>query len=129
MIVNFISFGFKNGTPSGLDMIFDVRNIPNPYWVENLKELTGYDLEVIEYMKSFPQTRTLLNRITTFLSSHLPEMQGCGRTSYNIGIACSGGQHRSTFVANYLKEYYSDNYVTHVMHRDTPELNERNSDE
>ena len=125
MIVNFISFGFKNGTPSGLDMVFDVRSIPNPYWVDELKELTGYDQKVIDYMNKFPQTKTLLNRITTFLSSQLHEIQEGGRTSYNVGIACSGGQHRSTYVAKYLKDYFSDTYITNVIHRDTSSLNER----
>ena len=125
MVVNFISFGLKNGTPSGLDMIFDVRSIPNPYWVEELKELTGYDQKVIDYMNKFPQTKTLLNRITTFLSSQLHESEEGGRTAYNVGIACSGGQHRSTFVAKYLADYFSDTYVTNVIHRDTLELNEK----
>ena len=125
MVVNFISFGLKNGTPSGLDMIFDVRSIPNPYWVEELKELTGYDQKVIDYMNKFPQTKTLLNRITTFLSSQLHESQEGGRASYNVGIACSGGQHRSTFVAKYLADYFADTYITNVIHRDTPELNEK----
>ena len=76
-------------------------------------------------MNQFPQTKTLLNRITTFLSSQLSEVQEGGRTSYNIGIACSGGQHRSTYVAKYLADYYSDSYHTHAIHRDTPNLNER----
>lgn len=125
MIVNFVSFGLKNGTPSGLDMIFDVRSLPNPYWVEELKELTGYDQPVIDYLNQFPQTKTLLNRITTFLSSQLHEIQEGGRASYNVGIACSGGQHRSTFVAKFLADYFSDTYVTNVIHRDTSELNDR----
>lgn len=125
MMVNFVSFGLKNGTPSGLDMIFDVRSIPNPYWVEELKELTGYDQKVIDYMNKFPQTKTLLNRITTYLSSQLHEIQEGGRSAYNVGIACSGGQHRSTFVAKYLADYFSDTYMTNVIHRDTAELNEK----
>ena len=124
MNVNFISFGLKNGTPLGLDMMLDVRSIPNPYWVEELKELTGYDQKVIDYMNRFPQTKTLLNRITTFLSSQLSEVQESGRTTYNIGIACSGGQHRSTYVAKYLADYFADTYHTHAIHRDTPNLNE-----
>ena len=124
MIVNFISFGLKNGAPLGLDMFFDVRSIPNPYWVEELKGLTGYDKEVIEYFNKFPQTKTVLNRIITFLSSHLSEVKESGRTTYNIGIGCSGGQHRSTYVAKYLTDYFSDTYNTNVIHRDTPSLNE-----
>ena len=125
LIVNFISFGFKNGTPSGLDMVFDVRSIPNPYWNADLKELTGYDDKVIEFLIKHPQTKTLLNRITTFLSSQLHEVLEAGRSSYNVGIACSGGQHRSTFVAKYLADYFSDTYITNVIHRDTASLNER----
>ena len=124
MVVNFISFGLKNGTPSGLDMVFDVRSIPNPYWVEGLKELTGYDKPVIDYMNKFPQTKTLLNRIVTFLSSQLSEVKESGRTTYNVGIACSGGQHRSTYVAHYLCDYFSDTYITNVIHRDTSSLND-----
>ena len=125
MNVNFVSFGLKNGTPLGLDMVLDVRSIPNPYWVDELKELTGYDQKVIDYMNQFPQTKTLLNRITTFLSSQLSEVQEGGRTTYNIGIACSGGQHRSTYVAKYLADYFADSYHTHAIHRDTANLNER----
>lgn len=125
MNVNFISFGFKNGTPEGLDLVFDVRSIPNPFWVDELKELTGYDEKVVEFMEKYPQTKTLLNRITTFLASQLSEVQEGGRANYNIGIACSGGQHRSTYVARYLKNYFADSYSTNVIHRDTPYLNDR----
>ena len=125
MVVNFVSFGFKNGTPSGLDMVFDVRSIPNPYWVDELKELTGYDDKVKDFLNKYPQTKTLLNRITTYLSSQLHEIQEGGRTAYNVGLACSGGQHRSTFVAKFLADYFADTYVTNVIHRDTPSLNER----
>ena len=125
MIVNFVSFGFKNGCPNGLDMVFDVRSMPNPYWVEELKELTGYDQKVIDYINQYPQTKTLLLRIVNFLNAQLAECQNSGRTTYNVGIACSGGQHRSTYVAKYLKDYFADTYITHVIHRDTPALNER----
>lgn len=123
MVVNFISFGLKNGMPSGIDMLFDVRNIPNPYWVEELKSLTGYDKPVVDYMMSFPATKELLDEITNFLDKYLAEVQQNGRYSYTIGVACSGGQHRSTFVAKYLGERYSKEYTVHIIHRDTPELN------
>lgn len=123
MVINFISFGLKNGMPSGIDMLFDVRNIPNPYWVEELKSLTGYDKPVVDYMMSFPATQELLDEITNFLDKYLAKVQQNGRYSYNIGIACSGGQHRSTFVAKYLGERYSKEYTVHIIHRDTPDLN------
>lgn len=122
--INFISFGLKNGMPAGLDMFFDVRSLPNPYWVEDLKELTGYDKKVIDFMNVYPITRELIGRIITFLEKQLEDMVDIGRSSYNIGIACSGGQHRSTYVAKYLKDYFASSYETHVIHRDTPELND-----
>lgn len=121
--VTFMSFGKKNGIPQGMDMFLDVRNIPNPYWVDELKALTGEDQKVIDYMMSFPITQKTLDEMTTYLSSHLQEVQKSGRASYVIGIACSGGQHRSTFVANYLAKYFAQEYRTQVIHRDSPELN------
>ena len=123
LTVNFISFGMKNGAPAGLDMLFDVRTIPNPYWVEELKSLTGYDQKVVDYMMSFDETHQLLDNITQFLDKHLAQIKESGRHSYNIGIGCSGGQHRSTFVAKYLRDYFSNQYLTHTIHRDSPELN------
>ncbi len=122
--VNFISFGIKNGIPQGIDMFFDVRLIPNPYWVEELKELTGKDAKVIDYMRSFPITQEVIDNIINFLDVELAKLQESGRGNYTIGIACSGGQHRSTYVANYLAEHYSKIYRTQTFHRDCPELNE-----
>lgn len=121
--VTFISFGKKNGIPQGLDTFLDVRNIPNPYWVDELKSLTGEDQKVIDYMMSFPITQKVLDNITTYLSNELIEIQKSGRGSYVVGICCSGGQHRSTFVANYLKDYFAKDYRTQVIHRDSPQLN------
>lgn len=121
--VNFISFGYKNGVPLDLDMMFDVRTLPNPYWVESLKELDGGDKEVIDYINSFPITKTIINNIIDYLSIHLKEIQKSGRGFYNIGIVCSGGKHRSTYVANLLKKHFENDYRTTVVHRDSPYLN------
>ena len=121
--VNFMSFGLKNGIPQGMDMFFDVRVIPNPYWVEDLKELTGEDQKVIDYMNSFPVTKEVINNIVNYLTVYIKELVKAGRGNYTIGIACSGGQHRSTYVANYLNEYFSKEYRTQVFHRDCPQLN------
>lgn len=123
--VTFISFGIKNGIPQGIDCFFDVRVIPNPYWVEELKELTGADQKVIDYMMSFPVTQKVLDNLVNFLTIQLKEVQKSERGSYTIGIACSGGQHRSTFVANYLCEYFAKEYRTQAIHRDSPTLNEK----
>jgi len=121
--IYFVSFGYKNGTPMDLDMIFDVRNIPNPYWIDNLKALNGTDKQVIDYMNSFPETQKIIDNIVRFLEIHLAYVQKTGRPIYNIGVACSGGQHRSTYVANYLAEHFSHQYKTEAIHRDSPELN------
>ena len=123
--ITFISFGLKNGIPVGLDAMFDVRLIPNPYWVERLSSLTGADLEVIDYLMSFNVTQELLDQIVNYLNYYIPKMQETGRASYTIGIACSGGQHRSTFVANYLAKHFGKQYDTEVFHRDSPELNKK----
>ena len=116
--LTFISFGLKNGIPQGIDMFFDVRVIPNPYWVEELKLMTGLDKPVIDYMLSFPVTEQTINNIINYLDNHLLKIVDSGRGSYTIGVACSGGQHRSTYVANYLAEYYKERYRTQAIHRD-----------
>ena len=121
--VTFISFGIKNGIPQGIDTFLDTRMIPNPYWNEKLKELNGTDQPVIDYMMSFDVTKEVLENFKNYLSTALAEVQKDGRSSYAVGIACSGGQHRSTFVANYLSNYFSDKYRTQVIHRDSPQLN------
>lgn len=121
--ITFVSFGLKNGIPVGLDAMFDVRLIPNPYWIARLAPLNGADKEVIDYMLSFDVTNNLLKEIVDYLEYYIPEMQKNGRASYTIGICCSGGQHRSTFVANYLKKHFEDRYSTETFHRDSPELN------
>ena len=121
--VNFISFGLKNGVPQGIDLFFDVRLIPNPYWVEELKELTGEDPKVIDYMQSFPITQQVIDNIVSYLDNALEKIKESGRGNYTIGIACSGGQHRSAYVANYLMKHFAKQYRTQVYHRDCPDLN------
>lgn len=121
--ITFISFGIKNGFPKGIDMFFDVRTIPNPYWVEELKELTGEDQKVIDYMNSFEVTHRTIKNIVDYLETYLEDLKALGRASYSIGIACSGGQHRSTYVANYLTDYFKNKYRTQAIHRDTRSLN------
>ena len=121
--VTFISFGIKNGIPQGIDEFLDVRMIPNPYWVDELKELTGEDQKVIDYMMSFPMTQEVLDNMVRYLEKQLEQVRKEERGSYAVGIACSGGQHRSTFVANYLAKHFSKDYRTQVIHRDSPSLN------
>ena len=121
--VTFMSFGFKNGTPLGLDEIVDVRILPNPYWVPELAVLNGEDKAVIDYIESFDVTHKYLEHLVNYLDFILDEVQKSQRASYTIGIACSGGKHRSTYVANYLAKHFADKYQVAVVHRDSTELN------
>lgn len=121
--VTFMSFGFKNGTPSGIDDIIDVRILPNPYWVAELAPLNGKDKPVIDYINSFPVTKEFLFHLVNYLEYLLKEVQKSERPSYTIGIACSGGQHRSTFVAEFLADHFKNEYNVSVVHRDSPSLN------
>ena len=123
----FMSFGFKHGAALGVDEIIDVRMLPNPYWVANLAAMNGRDQPVIDYINSFPITHEYLERLVNYLSFLMEEVQNTQRPSYTVGIACSGGKHRSTFVADYLTNYFRDKYNVRVLHRDSPELN--NSEE
>ncbi len=118
MIVNFISFGFKKSVPLDTDMVIDVRTLPNPYWVNELRELTGLDQNVKDYIFSSPKTTEFLKHLTDYLSYYLIEVEHTNRKAITIGIACSGGQHRSVAIAEYLKDYYSKKYNTSVAHRD-----------
>ena len=123
--VNFISFGYKKSVPQDVEMVFDVRLLPNPYWVLELRNLCGLDEPVKNFIFSAPETSEYIRRIVEYLDFYLPKLVEAGRKSTTIGIACSGGQHRSTYVAKFLADYFSDNYVTNVIHRDTSELNDR----
>lgn len=121
--IRFISFGMKHGMQKDVDMIIDCRNLPNPYWVESLKELTGLDPEVVSYMNSFEETDIFLQKTIEYLNYVFEEVSKNGRGYYTVGVCCSGGHHRSPFIADYLCSYYSTKYKTLVRHRDCPELN------
>lgn len=118
LTVNFVSFGYKKSVPQDVESVFDVRILPNPYWVNDLKELNGLDKPVIDYIMSFDITKEYLNKLISYLDYYLSEVSKAGRRMITIGIACSGGQHRSVMVAEYLKKYYQKAYNTYSMHRD-----------
>lgn len=122
-MVSFVSFGIKNGIQKDIDMMVDCRILPNPYWVDSLREKTGMDPEIVEYLNSYSETHQFLANTIAYLEYHLAQMQKVGRGYYVVGVACSGGQHRSTYVAEYLAKYFSKKYKTLAFHRDCPELN------
>ena len=116
--VMFMSFGYKKSVPQDIETVFDVRLLPNPYWVQKLKNLNGLDQEVKDYVLNAPETKEYLEHVTKYLDYYLEELKKTGKGHANIGIACSGGQHRSVAVAQYLFEFYSKKYETSVSHRD-----------
>ena len=117
LTVNFISFGYKKSVPQDVELVFDARMLPNPYWVPELKELTGLDKPVIDYIFSFKETKEYLDHVIEYLDYYLDVLQKSGKKSATIGIACSGGQHRSVAISEYLKKHYSKKYNTYVTHR------------
>ena len=119
MHVNVLSFGFKNGIPVEADLVMDVRFMPNPYLIDDLKSKTGLDDAVRDYVFSFSQTNDFMKRMEDLLSFLLPLYSEEGKTILVIGIGCTGGHHRSVAVAHALSEYIqSIGYPVTEIHRD-----------
>lgn len=113
------SFGFKQGVPNDVDLIFDVRVLPNPYNVESLKELTGRNEKIKEYVMRFPETELLLKKIIDYLELVIPLYIKECRTQLIIGIGCTGGKHRSVVIAEELATRLNDNgHKVQIEHRD-----------
>jgi UPF0042 nucleotide-binding protein len=113
------SFGFKRGVPADADLVFDVRMLPNPHWVKELRLKSGLDAEVREFLENQPMTTDLYRDICHYLDSWLPRYREGNRSYMNIALGCTGGQHRSVYLANRLFEHYKEQYPTiHVRHRE-----------
>jgi UPF0042 nucleotide-binding protein len=123
MNITFMSFGFKNGVPHDVDMILDVRFLPNPHFVRELKDLDGTDPRVAEYVSRSPETQRYLEKLKDFLAFQLPLFEREGKTYLTIAIGCTGGRHRSIVIANYLREIFSDGkFQVHATHRDIKKI-------
>lgn len=116
--VHIFSFGFKYGSPIDADLLFDVRFLPNPYYVEKLRTLTGLDESVSSYVLKYAETKQFLEKFIDLLAFTLPYYQKEGRRQVVIGIGCTGGQHRSVTIAEYISRYFAGTYRTVVTHRD-----------
>jgi RNase adapter protein RapZ len=116
--VQMLSFGFKYGIPIDADLVFDVRFLPNPFYVENLRPQTGLDEPVSSYVFKWSDTHTFLQKLEDMLTFMLPQYRKEGKSQLIIAIGCTGGQHRSVAIAEYLAKRYSNSYATHVTHRD-----------
>jgi UPF0042 nucleotide-binding protein len=104
MVVNLVSFGYKNGVPLDADLVFDVRCLPNPHFVDSLRKLTGRDAAVIRYMRKHGATQDFLDRLTSFLKFALPQYVAEGKSYLTVAVGCTGGQHRSVMIAEALKK-------------------------
>ncbi len=106
----FQSFGFKHSVPTDTDFVFDVRCLPNPHWEPNLRPLTGLDTGVINFLKDQPDVINMFNHIRDFLEAWIPKFAAQNRFYLTISIGCTGGQHRSVYLAQRLSDYFRDIY-------------------
>lgn len=119
LIVVFQSFGFKYGLPPDLDYAFDARILPNPHWEPELKPLTGSDPAVQHFFAQQPLVTKFVYQVENFLATWLPHFQRSNRSYLTIGIGCTGGQHRSVYIAEQLAERFKDHeFKVQVRHRE-----------
>lgn len=121
LMVTILSFGFKYGIPSDADLVFDVRFLPNPYYIEELKHQTGNDKPVQDYVKSFPACGQFLDKLTDMIEFLIPGYVQEGKYQLVVGIGCTGGQHRSVTIANELYDRLKcsgGNFGIKISHRD-----------
>ena len=120
LMVTILSFGFKHGIPADADLVFDVRFLPNPYYIEELKYKTGNDKEVQDYVMDFPEAGIFIDKLTDMLEFLIPNYVKEGKYQLVIGIGCTGGKHRSVTLANKLYERLKNkgNYGLKIAHRD-----------
>ena len=119
MALTVLSFGFKYGTPKEADIIWDVRCLPNPYYVPELKEKTGLDQEVVDYVMASEASQQLLTKLQELLALTLPLYVKEGKSQLTIAIGCTGGKHRSITFARLLADYCEKlGYAPVVQHRD-----------
>ena len=121
ILVSCVSFGFRRGVPEDADLVFDVRFLPNPHFVPEFRPLTGRDPKVAKYIRSFPQSREFIKRISDLLIYLLPHYIREGKSYLTISFGCTGGQHRSVMIAEDVgKRLNKAGYRVKVAHRDSP---------
>ncbi|MWC30861.1 RNase adapter RapZ [Paenibacillus sp. MMS18-CY102] len=119
--VNVTSFGFKYGIPIDADLIYDVRFLPNPHYIEHLRPNTGQNPDVYEYVMKWPETQMFLTKLLDMLNFLIPLYRKEGKSQVVVGIGCTGGKHRSVAIAEYLGRMLgsSDTETVRVSHRDS----------
>jgi RNase adapter protein RapZ len=123
LTLTFESFGFKHGIPGDADFVFDARSLPNPYWEPHLRELTGRDTQVIQYLESHQSVPKLIDDIDRFVEARIPEYEASARGYLTVAVGCTGGQHRSVYIVDRLVAQFAARHpqVT-ARHRALPDL-------
>lgn len=117
--LQFLSFGFKYGVPPDADFVFDVRCLPNPHWQSRLRDRTGLEAEVIEFLERTPMVEQMLGELVTLLGAWVPRFEADDRSYLTVAIGCTGGRHRSVYVTERLARHFTDGgRSTQVKHRD-----------
>ena len=119
--ISFISFGYKYGVPMDADLMIDVRFLPNPYWEVELRPFTGNDPIIYEYVIEKEEMQEFLRRLISFTDYAFEQYSKEGKNHFTVAIGCTGGQHRSVSITNYLFDHYKDEYKCYKEHRDIKE--------
>jgi len=114
----FESFAYKHGVPRDADFVFDLRVLPNPYYLRELRPLTGRDATVVDYLDAQPEAAEMLSQIESFLMHWLPPFEDDQRSYLTVALGCTGGQHRSVYAAEVLARRFASRLVTLVRHRE-----------
>ena len=115
----FESFGYKNGIPGDADYVFDVRSLPNPYWEHALRHLNGRDAPVIEFLAGHPGVRSMIADLIAFLEKRIAEFALANRSYLTIALGCTGGQHRSVYIAEQLAAHFRRSFPQVLTRHDT----------
>ena len=119
LLITLVSFGFKHGLPLDADLVFDVRFLPNPFYQQELKDLSGLDRRVERFVLGPSLTSSFMGRLTRFIDFLLPKYSDEGKSHLTIAIGCTGGRHRSVVVSESLKAHLeSKNHAVSIRHRD-----------
>lgn len=119
--ITFTSFGFKHGHVSTADFVFDLRCLPNPYWEESLREFNGHEQQVIDWLNNQDQVNSMFDDISGMLSRWIPQFAENNRAYITIAVGCTGGKHRSVYMANRLATHFSKQWKNVLLrHRETP---------
>lgn len=126
LMINVLSFGFKYGIPSDADLVFDVRFLPNPFYIEELKPLTGNDVSVHDYVMKYDESKVFLQKLLDMINFLIPNYIKEGKNQLVIAIGCTGGKHRSVTLANELyNELNNLQYSSIITHRDIDKDNKK----